>query len=84
MENILREDTWKTRIEKEIARLKSFHNGQETPETFKALAQGCFEGTANLQEELILNRMKIENLEIELNKVKLKINQIIQKINHET
>ena len=52
----------------------------DSAESFKEISRSVFEGTANLQEELVLLKMQVENHEIEFNKLKRKINEIIDQL----
>ena len=65
-------------------RLQVLENGDNS-ETFKALGCSVFEGTANLQEELVLLKMKLENSLQEFNQqyetIKHKLNEIIRTLN---
>ena len=64
-------------------RIKILENGDNS-ETFKALGCSVFEGTANLQEELVILKMKLENHEVAISKIKNKINEIIRNVKNQT
>ena len=64
-------------------RLQVLENGDNS-ETFKALGCSVFEGTANLQEELVLLKMQLENHEVALSLLKHKINEIIRNVKNQT
>ena len=57
---------------------------QDNGETFKALGQSVFCGTANLQEELVLLKMQLENQEVKLSRLKNKLNEVIQYVKNTT
>ena len=55
--------------------------GSDKAETIIALCKGTFEGTSNLQEELVILKMQLYKQELQLTKIKTKINEIITRLN---
>ena len=69
-------------IEDRVKRIEGFlgfHNGDDLPETSKALAYGAVHGTVNLMQELSEIKFKLND---EIAKIKDKLNEILEVINN--
>ena len=69
-------------IEDRVKRMEEFlgfHNGDDLPETSKALAYGAVHGTVDLMQELSEIKFQLND---EIGKIKHKLNEILEVINN--